>query len=68
MPRFKSRITKEQVMKGLFLFSHALFAGDAEADIRQLAIDDIWSTDSIKHPSNAVALAALLAEGARRCF
>ncbi|OIO75476.1 MAG: phosphoribosylpyrophosphate synthetase [Zetaproteobacteria bacterium CG1_02_53_45] len=50
------------------LVAHALFAGDAETRIRRLPIDHIWSTDSIKHPTNAIALTPLLAEGVRRCF
>jgi len=47
------------------LVTHALFAGDAEARIRQLAIDNIWSTDSIQHPTNVIPLAHLLADGVR---
>ena len=50
------------------LVTHALFAGDAEARIRRLGIDDIWSSDSIFHPTNAIALAPLLAGGLRACL
>ncbi|MEJ2345050.1 MAG: ribose-phosphate diphosphokinase [Gammaproteobacteria bacterium] len=41
--------------------SHALFADDAEACIRAAGITEVWSTDSIPHPSNRIALADLLA-------
>ncbi len=41
--------------------THALFAGDAEARLREAGIDGIWSSDSIPHPSNAFTLAPLLA-------
>lgn len=43
------------------LVTHALFAGDAEACIRAAGVRDIWSTDSIPHSSNRIALAELLA-------
>jgi len=41
--------------------THALFAGDAEQRLRAAGVGRIWSTDSIPHPSNAIALAPLLA-------
>ncbi|GAV19101.1 ribose-phosphate pyrophosphokinase [Mariprofundus micogutta] len=50
------------------LVTHALFAGDAETRIRELAVDHIWSTDSIKHPTNAIPLTSLLADGVRSVF
>jgi ribose-phosphate pyrophosphokinase len=40
--------------------THALFAGDALQVIQAAGVADIWSTDSIAHPSNAVSLAPLL--------
>ena len=50
------------------LVTHALFAGDAETRIRRLAIDNLWSTDSIAHATNVIALAPLLAGGLRSCL
>jgi len=45
------------------LVTHALFADDVTQALRKAGIDQIWSSDSIPHPSNAIALAGLLAEG-----
>jgi len=41
--------------------THALFVDDAEQVIRAGGIREIWSTDSIAHPTNRIALAPLLA-------
>lgn len=41
--------------------THALFAGDALQLIRQTGVSNIWSTDCIEHPSNAVSMAPLIA-------
>ena len=41
--------------------THALFAPGAEATMREAGIGEIWSTDCITHPSNAVPVAPLLA-------
>ena len=41
--------------------THALFAGDALQLIQQAGVGDIWSTDCIEHPSNAVSMAPLIA-------
>lgn len=43
------------------LVTHALFVGDAIEVLRSAGIQRILSSDSIPHPSNAVALAPLLA-------
>ncbi|MBB5204801.1 ribose-phosphate pyrophosphokinase [Inhella inkyongensis] len=43
--------------------THALFAQDAEARVRAAGVGQIWSTDCIAHPSNAVSIAPLLAQG-----
>jgi len=43
------------------LVTHALFSDDVSQALKQAGIDHIWSSDSIPHPSNAVALADLLA-------
>lgn len=41
--------------------THALFEGDALQLIKQAGAGDIWSTDCIEHPSNAVSMAPLIA-------
>jgi ribose-phosphate pyrophosphokinase len=43
------------------LVTHALFAGDAEAQLRAVGVRSLHSTDSIAHASNAISLSALLA-------
>ncbi len=43
------------------LVTHALFVGDAIERLEALGIHDIWSCDSIPHPTNAVSLAGILA-------
>lgn len=40
--------------------THALFAADALDVIRAAGIEHVWSTDSVTHASNAVALASKL--------
>jgi ribose-phosphate pyrophosphokinase len=42
--------------------THALFAQDAVELIKKAGVQDIWSTDSIPHASNAVSLAASIAD------
>ncbi|MFC3282488.1 ribose-phosphate diphosphokinase [Litchfieldella rifensis] len=42
--------------------THAIFAGDALQVIRGAGVKEIWSSDSISHPSNAIALAPVLAQ------
>ena len=42
--------------------THALFAGDALAVIREAGVGHIWSTDCIAHESNSVPMAPLLAQ------
>ncbi|MDR5867774.1 ribose-phosphate diphosphokinase [Halomonas koreensis] len=41
--------------------THALFAGDALAVIEAAGVDEVWSTDCIAHPSNAIPMAPVLA-------
>jgi len=41
--------------------THALFAGDALQRLREAGVGEIWSTDCIAHPSNAVFMAEALA-------
>jgi ribose-phosphate pyrophosphokinase len=47
------------------LVTHALFAAGAEERLAKAGVDAIWSSDSIAHASNAVALAACLGEAVR---
>lgn len=47
------------------LVTHALFVGDAFETLREAGVADIWSSDSVPHPSNAFPLAVLLAEAVR---
>jgi ribose-phosphate pyrophosphokinase len=44
------------------LVTHALFAGDSIDTMRAAGIADIWSSNSIRHASNAFSLASALAE------
>ncbi|MEQ1657626.1 MAG: ribose-phosphate diphosphokinase [Hylemonella sp.] len=41
--------------------THALFAGDAGALLWDAGIRQVWSTDCIAHPSNAVSMASAIA-------
>lgn len=41
--------------------THALFAGDAFRVILDAGVGEVWSTDCIRHPSNAVSVAPLIA-------
>lgn len=43
------------------LVTHALFADDVTQALHQAGISNIWSCDTISHPSNAIPLAPLLA-------
>ncbi|TSE36637.1 Ribose-phosphate pyrophosphokinase [Tepidimonas fonticaldi] len=46
--------------------THALFVGDALAAMQAADVGEVWSTDSVPHASNAVALAPLLAAALQR--
>jgi len=46
--------------------THALFVGDAFAQVRAAGVGHIWSTDSVPHASNTIALAPLLAAALRQ--
>ncbi len=48
------------------LITHALFAPDTAPQLREAGIDHVWSSDSIAHPSNAVALDQALALAVRQ--
>ncbi|MBW7860750.1 MAG: ribose-phosphate diphosphokinase [Rhodocyclaceae bacterium] len=41
--------------------THALFASDASERVREAGVGEVWSTDTIAHPSNAVSVAPALA-------
>ncbi|WP_418647338.1 ribose-phosphate diphosphokinase [Thauera butanivorans] len=45
--------------------THAIFAAGALALLREAGVGEIWSTDCITHPSNAVCVAPQLAEALR---
>jgi ribose-phosphate pyrophosphokinase len=45
--------------------THALFAEDAVRTLRRAGVKSIWTTDSVRHATNAVPLAALLANALR---
>ena len=42
--------------------THALFAGNAAQLLIDAGVSEVWSTDCIKHPSNAVSMATTIAE------
>ena len=45
---------------------HAVFAGDAYARLQAAGVARIVSTDTLPHPTNAISVADVLAEGVRR--
>ncbi len=45
--------------------THALFTPQALDMLRASGVGEVWSTDCINHPSNAVAMAPLLAQALR---
>ena len=45
--------------------THALFADDALQTVRAAGVSEVWSTDCIAHPSNAVGVAPMLAQALR---
>lgn len=45
--------------------THALFVGDALQTLAQAGVGEVWSTDCIAHPSNAVSMAEPLARALR---
>jgi len=50
------------------LVTHALFVEDACERLAQAGVDNIWSCDSIPHPSNCLSLAPVLAAGLREAI
>jgi ribose-phosphate pyrophosphokinase len=47
--------------------THALFGTETQRALEQAGIARIWSTDSIPHPSNHIALAELFAAALHKC-
>jgi ribose-phosphate pyrophosphokinase len=45
--------------------THALFVGDALAELRAAGVDRVWSTDSVPHASNVISIVPLLAQALR---
>ena len=45
--------------------THPLFVGDAVEELRLAGVRHVWSTDSVEHPTNRIALAPLLASALR---
>ncbi|MEW5881541.1 MAG: ribose-phosphate diphosphokinase [Pseudomonadota bacterium] len=45
--------------------THALFVGDALVTLAGAGVREVWSTDSIAHPSNRIALAPTIAAALR---
>lgn len=48
--------------------THALFAEGAVDRLREAGVGEVWSTDCIVHPSNAIGVAPVLAGALRRLF
>jgi ribose-phosphate pyrophosphokinase len=42
--------------------THALFAGDAQQVMQQAGVGEVWSTDCVAHPSNAVSMVDAMAQ------
>ena len=45
--------------------THALFVGDALAQLRAAGVGEIWSTDAVPHGSSVVSVAPMLADALR---
>lgn len=42
--------------------THALFMGDAVAELHAAGVRHVWSTDAVRHPSNVVSIVPLVAQ------
>jgi ribose-phosphate pyrophosphokinase len=42
--------------------THALFTGNAVEVLRDAGVENIWSTDCVRHSSNAVSVAPLISQ------
>ena len=47
------------------IVTHALFVGDALAQVRAAGVRHVWSSDCVPHASNVVSVVGLLAKGLR---
>jgi ribose-phosphate pyrophosphokinase len=45
--------------------THGIFVGNALDDLRAAGVSDIWSTDTVAHPTNAIAVAPMIATALR---
>ena len=50
------------------LVTHALFVDEACARLKRAGVENIWSCDSILHPSNCLSLGQVLAAGLQQVF
>lgn len=50
------------------IVTHALFVGQAESQVLQTGVGNVWSTDSVTHHSNAIRLDKLLANSLKPLF
>jgi ribose-phosphate pyrophosphokinase len=50
------------------LVTHALFVDDALQRIRGAGVENIWSSDSISHSTNNIALDSVVKDGLRICM
>lgn len=50
------------------MVTHALFLGDALQRLRAVGVENIWSCDSIPHPSNQIHLDRLLGDALQKHF
>ncbi|MCH9697682.1 MAG: ribose-phosphate diphosphokinase [Gammaproteobacteria bacterium] len=50
------------------MITHALFVGDALQRLNNIGIQQIWSTDSISHSTNALRLASVLGDSLSECI
>lgn len=46
--------------------THALFVGDALAQVHAAGVRQVWSSDCVPHPTNAVSVVPLLAQAVRQ--
>ncbi|NOY66954.1 MAG: ribose-phosphate diphosphokinase [Gammaproteobacteria bacterium] len=62
LARCAMQLSSQSVKSINALITHALFDKPAEQSMHQAGIQSIWSADSIKHPTNVISLAPLLAD------
>jgi len=61
LARAAEALAKRGAVRVDVLVTHALFASGAREALEAAGVKEIWSADSISHPSNVIALAPLLA-------